>query len=136
VLTVTLDSAEPRSETATGECAARQVGSMRRLACAALDQWGLRAVADDLSLVISELVTNALHHGGGCTGFSLSYAAGSIRLEVHQRSHCLPQVLHSSVEDECGRGLLIVSSLADRWGVGESGSSVWCTLSSSSGEAS
>ncbi|WP_435128775.1 ATP-binding protein [Actinacidiphila sp. bgisy144] len=137
VLTVTLGWTAPRNVTAAGELGARQVGLMRRLACAALDQWGLQAVAEDLALVISELVTNALRHGGGCTSVCLAHgAAGTIHLEVRQKARCLPQVLPTSAEDESGRGLLIVSSLSDSWGVGESGDSVWCTLAPKAGATS
>ncbi|MEW1864958.1 ATP-binding protein [Streptomyces sp. NPDC088194] len=132
-----LERAAPRSGSVTTETDALQPSAMRRLACAALDWWGLEALSDDIVLVISELVTNALQHGGGCTGLCLTHnAGGSVRVEVSQRTRCRPRVRRGDAEDERGRGLLIVSTLADAWGVGEAGESVWCMLSAPAGEAS
>lgn len=60
---VALERVAPRSAAVTTDVL--QPGVMRRLACVALDWWGLEALSDDIALVISELVTNALQHGGG-----------------------------------------------------------------------
>ncbi|MDF3301237.1 ATP-binding protein [Streptomyces tropicalis] len=46
----------------------------------------------DLLLVVSELVTNAIRHGEGLTGFDAVPTADGIRLAVHDRSDVVPQV--------------------------------------------
>ncbi|MFD9392135.1 ATP-binding protein [Streptomyces sp. NPDC060000] len=47
----------------------------------------------DLLLVVSELVTNALRHGGGLAGFETTPVPDGIRLAVHDHSDEVPAVL-------------------------------------------
>ncbi|MFT2014311.1 ATP-binding protein [Streptomyces sp. 796.1] len=49
------------------------------------------ALADPL-LVTSELVTNAIRHGGGVTGFWIALDAGVLRLGVRDHSDAVPRV--------------------------------------------
>lgn len=44
----------------------------------------------DLLLVVSELVTNAIRHGGGLAGFEAAPTDGGIRLEVRDHSDVVP----------------------------------------------
>ncbi|SHH46356.1 ATP-binding protein [Streptomyces sp. 3214.6] len=44
----------------------------------------------DLLLVVSELVANALRHGGGLAGFEMTPVDDGIRLAVHDHSEDLP----------------------------------------------
>ncbi|MBK3629072.1 ATP-binding protein [Streptomyces sp. MBT49] len=44
----------------------------------------------DLLLVVSELVTNALRHGGGLAGFETTPVADGIRVSVHDHSDEVP----------------------------------------------
>ncbi|WP_330346045.1 ATP-binding protein [Streptomyces longwoodensis] len=44
----------------------------------------------DLSLVVSEMVTNAIRHGGGLTGFEVSVERHGVRLAVSDRSDAVP----------------------------------------------
>lgn len=53
-----------------------------------------RALTDVL-LVVSELFTNALRHGGGVTRFEVSVAADVLRVTVGDRSADLPQQRHT-----------------------------------------
>lgn len=54
-------------------------------------------------------------------------------MEVHDSGPGLSHVLQATTgaEDDGGRGLLLVSALADKWGVDERdpGKTVWCELS-------
>ncbi|MFV2177199.1 ATP-binding protein [Actinomadura sp. LOL_016] len=43
------------------------VAEARHFALSRLDEWGLADLSDDVGLVVSELVTNALRHGGAGT---------------------------------------------------------------------
>jgi hypothetical protein len=51
-------------------------------------------------------------------------------LEVSDQASFLPRRLRSGLEDEHGRGLLLVTRLSERWGVRPTptGKSVWCVL--------
>ncbi len=89
---------------------------------------------DDLLLLVTELVTNAVRHGGVGSD-------GSVRIEIHQG----PERMRVDVVDAGrgferesarpgdgagGWGLFLVERIADRWGVGrtESGTNVWFEL--------
>ncbi|MEV0526223.1 ATP-binding protein [Streptomyces sp. NPDC050439] len=51
-------------------------------------------VLTDVLLVVSELFTNALRHGGGVTRFEVSTEADVLRVTVGDRSTDLPQQRH------------------------------------------
>ncbi|MEU5197272.1 ATP-binding protein [Streptomyces scabiei] len=87
----------------------------------ALD-WGLtESVTDDLALLTSELVTNAVIHVGSATGreigVTLRLSPECVRLEVRDSGATLPTPREPDQEDQNGRGLLLVGMLADRWDV-------------------
>ncbi|MFI8102184.1 ATP-binding protein [Streptomyces sp. NPDC086023] len=101
----------------------------------ALSDWGLAALEGDALVVLSELVTNAVRHAKGPgdrkieTRFSLT--AHGVRIEVHDACAASPEVSVPDVAENRGRGLFVVSSLADRWAVGERegvGKRVWVEL--------
>lgn len=78
--------------------------------------------ADTVELVVSEFVTNALHHtpsgNGGTITVALTHQPGIIRLEVDDAGTAVPP-LRPVVPDELtesSRGLMIVNSVATRWG--------------------
>ncbi len=48
----------------------------------------------DLLLVVSELVANAVRHGGGMAGFEASPARDGIRLAVHDHSDVVPEAAY------------------------------------------
>ncbi len=107
------------------------VPAARRFAHRSLAHWGLAAWerSADVSLCVSELATNALVHGvppGRGFLLRLTYDRVLVRVEVHDSGTGVPQITEEP--DEGGRGLLLVSALADKWGVGERspGKVVWC----------
>ncbi|MCU0307614.1 MAG: ATP-binding protein [Thermoleophilia bacterium] len=74
----------------------------------------------DLDLVVTELVANAVMHGRGRT-LRLRVWADAVRarVEVENRRWTLrPRVRLRTATRPAGRGLLLVSAVADRWGVG------------------
>jgi anti-sigma regulatory factor (Ser/Thr protein kinase) len=87
---------------------------------------------DDLRLVVSELVTNAVIHSGlpeeDAIVLKVRVFARRIRVEVIDRGRGFPEAL-SRRADHHGFGLPIVEELADRWGT-EKGSEtrVWAEL--------
>jgi len=69
-------------------------------------------------LLTSELVTNALKHGESPVTVAVSWSVEHLRVEVHDRSRYLPAPWPAriAVDDEAGRGLLLVDTLATDWG--------------------
>ncbi|MFI6039429.1 ATP-binding protein [Streptomyces sp. NPDC051315] len=50
----------------------------------------------DLLLVVSEMVSNAIRHGGGLAGFEVTPVHDGIRLAVHDHSDVVPSVAYGS----------------------------------------
>lgn len=118
------------------------VGGARRFTRATLQQWGLEDRFDDIALVVSELVTNALRHAvsdGPAAAADRAPAADSqeprgfqdrpVRLQLTRwQSRLVCAVRDPSLEtprtqeadDECaaesGRGLFLVESFSEDWG--------------------
>jgi anti-sigma regulatory factor (Ser/Thr protein kinase) len=85
-----------------------------------LADWDASDLADSASLIVSELVTNAVVHTGTPVELGLRLHGGELRLEVEDRhpGRVLPLVDREPSEvEEHGRGLMIASSLATAWGV-------------------
>jgi anti-sigma regulatory factor (Ser/Thr protein kinase) len=75
----------------------------------------------------SELVTNSVLHTGGELELGLYLDLDRLRVEVVDRSERLPTLQTPDIEATGGRGLLIIESLSQAWGVeGRSGGkAVW-----------
>jgi anti-sigma regulatory factor (Ser/Thr protein kinase) len=88
---------------------------------------------DDLVLVVSELVTNAVTHSGlrGAESVILKVrmlSGSRIRVEVEDAGGGFPDVT-TPPTDQHGRGLAIVARLADRWGTERNGQTrVWAEM--------
>jgi anti-sigma regulatory factor (Ser/Thr protein kinase) len=101
----------------------------RALVHATLSAWGLTAVADTAGLMVSELVTNAVQHGRGPIELRLLHGA-TLVIEVADSSLAPPLLRMPDPLAEAGRGLQLIKSLAQRWGIrrGADGKIVWCEL--------
>ncbi|MFC5916285.1 ATP-binding protein [Streptomyces pulveraceus] len=91
---------------------------------------------DDVLLVVSELVTNAVRYGtepGDFVLLTLDADADRTRIEVHDTARRRPRRKPESASRERGRGLLIVEALAT-WGLGERpmGKFVWAEVKAAS----
>ncbi|MES9587965.1 ATP-binding protein [Streptomyces sp. NPDC086796] len=100
---------------------ADRVSFSRRRAARLVREWGHPGLAGDAALLVSELATNALLHGairGRLFRVHLTLTATALRIAVSDpRGERLPD-LREATADECyGRGLLIVTRVADHWGV-------------------
>ncbi len=84
---------------------------------------------DELVLITSELVTNAFLHGRPPVDLRLRRSGTEVVLEVQDRAALRPRRRLADDDDEHGRGMLIVSTLADAWGTRSigTGKSVWAT---------
>jgi anti-sigma regulatory factor (Ser/Thr protein kinase) len=115
--------------TTTLPASAPSVRRARALVRASLSSWGLPGIADTAELLVSELVTNAVQHGRGPIEVRLLRGT-SLIIEVADSSLAPPLIRMPDTLAETGRGLQLIKSLAQRWGVrrGTDGKIVWCDL--------
>ncbi len=88
-----------------------------------------RETVELAELMASELATNCVQHAG--TLFEVTVSTGrEIRVEVSDTGGGGPRRMSPTPQELSGRGLMIVESMADRWGVIEqpAGKTVWFTL--------
>ncbi|MGY1437476.1 ATP-binding protein [Streptomyces reniochalinae] len=111
----------------------------RLLAAGELRTWQIPpSVAERAEHVVAELAANAVSHGSlrgrdFRLGLLLDPATAHLRIEVtdargEYRPRCRPDL---AADSESGRGLLLVTALADCWGTEPyppSGKTVWATL--------
>jgi anti-sigma regulatory factor (Ser/Thr protein kinase) len=114
-----------------------RVGEARRRVRAILRGWGVDHRGDDMVLIVSELFTNAIRYSGGDRiDVALWTAENLLYVEVTDRGPTggdAPTPQEAGVDDECGRGLMLVEHLAVRWGSGSNrpgggGHAVWAAL--------
>nr|WP_246511012.1 SpoIIE family protein phosphatase [Kitasatospora gansuensis] len=91
------------------------VGKARERACSWLRGRGLDELVDTTELLVSELVTNALRHGRGDIRLRL-LRDRTVVCEVWDDGYAQPRQRRAQETDEGGRGLQLVSLLAERWG--------------------
>ncbi|MCF3131170.1 ATP-binding SpoIIE family protein phosphatase [Streptomyces olivochromogenes] len=103
-----------------------QVATAREFVERQLAQWGLDDLAFATELIVSELVTNAIRYAGGPVGVRLVRDRVLV-IEVSDPGVTRPRVRRARDTDEGGRGLFLVSELADRWGsrFTGSGKTIW-----------
>ncbi|WP_217145603.1 SpoIIE family protein phosphatase [Streptomyces sp. AC627_RSS907] len=92
----------------------------RHMIRAAVRSWGAKGQSDEIELVADELITNALMHTEGSAIVTLRLLTGTdrrLRVEVEDHSSALPRRRDAGESGVSGRGLLLVDSLADDWGV-------------------
>ncbi len=94
-----------------------------------LRQWGLAELIPTAELVVSELVTNAVRYAQSRISLRL-VLEGALFCEVLDDSAALPRLRQAADDDERGRGLQVVSQIAQRWGTRRTGTGkvVWCEL--------
>ncbi|MEV0780721.1 SpoIIE family protein phosphatase [Streptomyces sp. NPDC050428] len=91
-----------------------------------LDAWHLDNLVMTTELLASELVSNVIRHAQGPVGLRLLRGRNLV-CEVSDGSLTTPHVRRASATDENGRGLQLVSALAQRWGARytAAGKSIW-----------
>jgi anti-sigma regulatory factor (Ser/Thr protein kinase) len=114
---------------------AESVGVARAYARDTLSDWGLTALEDTVTLLVSEMVTNSLLHTPGPARLSLRRDGNRLRITVCDDHPEAPRPAPSlDAHALHGRGLLLVDALADAWGaerLGE-GKRVWAVVAISS----
>ncbi|MFF9119080.1 ATP-binding protein [Streptomyces massasporeus] len=110
-----------------------EVGRVREAVRKALSAWGCPSpVIDDSALLASELLGNAVMHGpDALITVNLVHVGDRLLLEVTDASPVRPTVRQSGLEEEQGRGMFLVQTIASAWGSRQEspkGKTTWCTL--------
>jgi len=130
-------SGPPRVATRTPGLDARSVGAAREFSLATMRRWGVADRADDIAIVVSELLTNALRHGVPDTAtprrrwpvrLGLVQPGRYVLCAVADPGRRLPVPREPDYLAESGRGLHVISALSDTWGATtptDAGKVVW-----------
>jgi anti-sigma regulatory factor (Ser/Thr protein kinase) len=101
-----------------------------------LHEWGLRELAEDAALIVSELITNAIDASVMLpehppVALRLLATGASLVIEAWDQSPLDLETRQADADDECGRGLAVVAALSTRWGTERTGyrrKVVWAEL--------
>jgi DNA-binding NarL/FixJ family response regulator len=88
-------------------------------------------LTDTVTLLVSELVTNAVVHAGSDVEVAVRLTSTAARIEVTDASAEAISPRDATSEEDSGRGLALVETLAPRWGVRPApggGKTVWFEL--------
>jgi anti-sigma regulatory factor (Ser/Thr protein kinase) len=111
-----------------GETAPARARQIVRKQCADLQ---FDDLVDTATLLTSELVSNAVVHATGPLALGVACTHGRLVISVRDANPRLPRIRRAAVRDVNGRGLALVSKLAEHWGfreVPQDGKTVWFAL--------
>ena len=106
-------------------------GVARRFVREACERRGAEEWLDELLLVVSELVTNAVIHARSACSVRLTWRDDAVRVDVSDDGDGSPDPQLASEYDEEGRGLFLISAMSTAWGVEPAdggGKSIWAEL--------
>ncbi|HEX4904835.1 MAG TPA: ATP-binding protein [Acidimicrobiales bacterium] len=111
------------------------ISTARHFAVGTARAWGYPSMGDDVALLVSELVTNAVRHTDDGCSLEMTEMARGVHVEVHDCSTVEPTVGRGGPGDESGRGIRLVQQLASAWGVRRrrGGKAVWFELAGAPG---
>jgi len=94
------------------------------------DRLGLDELSDDVVLVVSEMVTNAVRHAAPPVGLEIEAGEDAVVVVVSDGSPQPPVHREADLDAEGGRGMLLVGLLSDDHGVRAQplGKAVWARL--------
>jgi PAS domain S-box-containing protein len=106
------------------------VSVARRLTRERLVGWHLEGLVETATLLVSELVTNAIHYAREPIEVRLLLLRDRVEIAVADSDSRLPRLRRFDPEGEGGRGLHLVGNLARRWGARSTvgGKAVWFDL--------
>jgi anti-sigma regulatory factor (Ser/Thr protein kinase) len=102
----------------------------RRFTSETLHEWGADHAIEEAELIVSELVTNALRHAESPSRLALVADGRCLRIEVVDYGKGGAVRRPTRPDAIGGRGLLLVESVAERWGSQHDGFEhvVWCEI--------
>jgi anti-sigma regulatory factor (Ser/Thr protein kinase) len=116
-------------------------GLARRHAVAALVEWDLESLVEDVALCTAELTTNSILHSRTSFTIAIRRTHDGVRVDVQDdRPDLVPVVVPPSLEPldtgVTGRGLMLIAAIAQRWGYFTTtvAKTVWFELSGPSAE--
>jgi anti-sigma regulatory factor (Ser/Thr protein kinase) len=122
----------PRVATRTTNGTAQSVGAARDFGLATLRRWTVAGRTDDIAIVLSELLTNALRHGANYPArpvrVALVQPAQFVLVVVSDPGRQVPVLREPDYLAESGRGLHVINALSDAWGCTaptDEGKAVW-----------
>lgn len=106
------------------------VTAARRFVRERLSSWEATEYLDAALLIASELVTNAILHARTSIELKLIVEDSTLRIEVYDENPRLPALAPCPPEATSGRGLALVTNLAETWGMENRGDGkvVWAVL--------
>ncbi|HMC38861.1 MAG TPA: MEDS domain-containing protein [Acidimicrobiales bacterium] len=112
------------------ELSVKATSAARHFAVDTALRWDQPETVDDLALVATEMVTNAVVHGAGPCTMTLTRLERGIRVAVSDGSQVLPDPQVAGPGALTGRGLSLIARLAQRWGFESvpGGKIVWADL--------
>jgi hypothetical protein len=133
----------PKVATRTPGAGTGSVRVARDFTAGTLQRWGVGERLDDIVVVVSELLTNALRYTVPCPGsvwprwpvrLGLLQPGPFVLCAVSDPSDEVPAPKEPGSFGESGRGLHVVASLCDEWGCtepGPMGKVVWALFATS-----
>ena len=130
----------PRIATRTPGTGAGSVRAARDFTLATLHRWDAADRGDDIAIVVTELLTNALRHARPWPGdlsprrpirLGLLQPGSCVLCAVADPSRAVPVPQGPGSLAETGRGLQIIRALSDMWGytvLGDAGKVVWAAF--------
>lgn len=89
------------------------------------------ALSQNVAVMVSELASNCIRHSASAFRVSVELTSDLVRIDVTDGGGGTPAIGSPPPSQPTGRGLQIVNSLADSWGVdqapGSKGKTVWFT---------
>jgi hypothetical protein len=134
-----------RVATRTPGTDARSVGMSRDFTVATLQRWGVAERREDIVVVVSELLTNALRHAPSHPAdpqprwpirLGLLQCGPCVLCAVADPSEKAPAPRDPGCLAESGRGLHVIDALSDKWGyttASDMGKVVWAMFSTEPG---
>jgi anti-sigma regulatory factor (Ser/Thr protein kinase) len=109
---------------------ASSVPAARHFVVATLSTWGLDGATWAMAQIVSELAANCALHARTDYTIRLVTSGDSLRLEVRDGSPAQVRPRRYGSQSTTGRGLRLVETLADAWGVdvAPGGKTVWAAL--------
>jgi CheY-like chemotaxis protein len=92
------------------------VSAARRFVAGTLAEWELSELADTITLLLSELVTNAIVHAHAAPDVTVRLLPDRVHVEVADTRQTALYALEANDDATSGRGLALVEALAENWG--------------------